>query len=123
MRHSVMSRGPYSTENRDIPLLIRECRISAGFTQEQLADALETSQGTVARWERGEVDLSVRKLLQIAAFLNVPAAELIKDGDGLSPTEKDLIDHLRSHPKDRLVIESTLNALKDTADPPKRHAS
>lgn len=117
-----MSRGPYATENRDIPLLIRECRISAGLTQEQLAEALNASQATVARWERGEVDLSVRKLLQIAEVLKVAVCDLVKHGDGLTQAEKDLVEHLRTSPKDRVVIESTLKGLKEAAEPQKRQA-
>lgn len=112
-----MARGPYSIENRDIPLLIRECRIAAGLTQEQLAEAVDASQATVARWERGEVDLSVRKLMHIAVILDVPVSALIKQGDGLSVHERRMVEDLRAHPKHRHIIESTLRALQDTNPP------
>lgn len=109
-----MARGPYETGELKTHLRIRKCRIAAGMTQEELAVLLETSQATVARYERGEVDIKATKLLQIASALKMPVSELFEDGDGLTDAERDLIDQLRSNPRDRVVIESTLKALRDT---------
>lgn len=37
-------------------ILIREARLRAGLSQQELARRLDTSQSLVARWERGQVD-------------------------------------------------------------------
>lgn len=108
-----MSRGPYSSPRPDNRLRIRFKRIEAGLTQEQLAEAVETSQATVARWERGEVDLSVKKLLEIAEALGCAPSELIDNGDGLSDHERDHIRFMRDNPRERKIIEATVQALRE----------
>ena len=42
---------------------LRERRLALGFTQQQLADKLDVSRNTVARWERDE--------MAIPGFLNL----------------------------------------------------
>ena len=109
-----MSRGPYTPSPQELVLLLKEQRIRAGLTQEQVAEALDTSQATVARWERGEVDVSVSNLLKLAALFGVPPGALIRDGDGLDTAEREMIQHLRGHPRDRRVIYNTLKVLQET---------
>ena len=48
-------------------------------TQAHLAQALGVSQVAVSKRMRGVVPLSVPELLTVAGFLNVPAADLLKD--------------------------------------------
>lgn len=108
-----MARGPYVTTPRLNRLEIREKRIEAGLTQEGLAELLDTSQATVARWERGEVDFSISRLIQIADALHCHAGALITDGDGLSPDERELVAFLRQHPQDAKILMSTYRAMAD----------
>ncbi|MFN7178339.1 helix-turn-helix domain-containing protein [Hyphomonas sp.] len=109
-----MPRKPYSKPSADTHLLIREERVKAGLTQEQLAEALNTTPVTIGRYETGERGVTVEKLLEIAQALDVPPCRLIRDGDGLSAEERELIGHLRSNPKHRRVVHSTLQGLKDS---------
>src|SRR5689334_7389896 len=56
---------------------IREARLDAGYTQEEIARALGVTAATIARHELGIRRLSVSTLLQIAAVLELPLSQLI----------------------------------------------
>ena len=55
-----------------------------GWTQEQLAERLNVEQPTVQRWEQGKRDLSMSKMVEIAAVLGVEPGELFGQ-DNLLP--------------------------------------
>ena len=57
---------------------IRTARISAGLSQEALADASELDRSHLGRIERGERNLSILNLKRIANALGISAAELLK---------------------------------------------
>ncbi|RAN30658.1 helix-turn-helix domain-containing protein [Hyphomonas pacifica] len=109
-----MAKRPYSQAVPDTALLIRQERLAVGMTQEELAERLETSAVTVGRYETGDRQVTVGRLLQIAEVLNIPPARLIRNGDGLSDEERDLIQHLRDNPVHRKILLSTLDTLKET---------
>lgn len=111
------TRGPYTKSDAQSRLRIRDARVKAGFTQESLSEALNISQPTLARWERGKVDITVKQLLQLAEILDVPPAELVEDGDGLTDRERGLIESLRSSPRFWPIVSSTLDSLKDAFAP------
>lgn len=112
-----MAKRPYSQAVPDTALLIRKERLAAGLTQEELAEELDTSAVTVGRYETGDRQVTVARLLQIAEVLRIPPARLIKDGDGLSDEERNLIEHLRRNPVHRKILLSTLDTLKETVPP------
>ena len=61
---------------------VARARLSAGFTQQDLAYALlrqgmHVSQNRVSMWETGERSLYARQLLAISRALDVPACELL----------------------------------------------
>lgn len=112
-----MTRGPYAKRDTPSRLRLREARIKAGYTQEAMAEGLGTSQASYARWENGVVEISVKQMLQIAAFLDTPPSELIFEGDGLNDEERALIAYLRTHPVHRKILLSNLNTLKDSVPP------
>lgn len=62
---------------------IREARLNAGYTQEELARVLKVKPATVARYELGLRRLSVGALLQIAATLDQPLSGLIPGAGSL----------------------------------------
>lgn len=60
---------------------IREARRGAGFTNaEGLAVALGVGVRTVQRWESGESDPSVKRVLQIAQLTNQSPQFFLTDG-------------------------------------------
>lgn len=64
---------------------IREARLAAGLTQEQLADRIDGEQTTISRWERG-VDVPRDEMrMKVARALGVPVGELFSYPE--QPTE------------------------------------
>jgi len=57
----------YSTTLARIGQLVRQCRISQGLTQEQLAERISTSSTTIGAIERGERNVTTRTLHRIAS--------------------------------------------------------
>ncbi len=57
--------------------LIRERRKASGITQERLALACGLDRSYMGRIERGEVNITVVSLYQIASALNCSAKELL----------------------------------------------
>jgi len=55
---------------------LRELRQSAGFTQEELADAAELDRSYVGSVERGERNLSIENVCRLAAAIRVSPADL-----------------------------------------------
>lgn len=56
---------------------IKQARIQAGLTQEQLAELLNLSRGTVARYELGEIEPKLQNLAAIARVLQVSSDYLM----------------------------------------------
>lgn len=50
---------------------LKRIRTSRGLTQQQLAEALKTTQQTIARWEQGKNDIPVTQLKELALFFHV----------------------------------------------------
>ena len=65
--------GPRKTQS---PSAIATMRLRAGMTQDELAEALDTTQVTVYRWESGQLP-SIDKLRQIAQALNCFVQDLL----------------------------------------------
>ena len=57
---------------------IRTLRTAKNFTQENFAHELEMSHSGYAKIERGEVDINISRLEQIAAKLEVDFAEIVQ---------------------------------------------
>ena len=58
-------------------LHIAEARNMAGWSQEQLAQAIGSTQQTVQRWETGQTDPQVSKIQAISAALGVTVSYLM----------------------------------------------
>lgn len=56
---------------------LKELRQSFGFTQEQLANSLKTSQQTIARWETGRAEPNVAALRDLAMIFGTSVDDLI----------------------------------------------
>jgi transcriptional regulator with XRE-family HTH domain len=56
---------------------IRELRVIKGYSQEGIADASGMGRTYMGRVERGEQNISIQNLIQIAFALNVEVSELI----------------------------------------------
>lgn len=58
-------------------LRIAEAREARGWTQEQLANAIGTTQATIQRWESGAIDPQVSKVEAISKALGITIAFLL----------------------------------------------
>ncbi|WP_185731329.1 helix-turn-helix domain-containing protein [Larkinella rosea] len=62
---------------------IRSFRAEKGLTQEDMAEKLGINQGSYARLERGETELTLKRLDQIAAIFEVDGTQIIQKGENL----------------------------------------
>lgn len=57
---------------------LRLLRERQGYTQQEVADKLEVSQAAYSRLEKGEVELSFRKLVKLSEIYDVTVAKLLE---------------------------------------------
>lgn len=62
-------------------LRIKEVAKKHGFTMKKIAENLGTSQAMVTYYDKGNVDISVDKLKEIASVLGCEISELIPTGE------------------------------------------
>lgn len=92
-------------------LRIQEAREARGWTQEQLANAIGTTQQTIQRWETGAVDPQVSKILQISEALGITTSFILGMQDPIPefPMSRDeyellhIFDHLDERGKSMLL--------------------
>lgn len=60
-----------------IPERIKQARLDAGLTQQQLARICRTTSRTVQRWEYGDLHVATDKLRIVARVLNLSLEDLI----------------------------------------------
>lgn len=77
-----------SPRHRSLGRAIRELRQERGLTQDALAERAKMSENYVGDTERGERNISVRALWQIADGLGVSAAELMQRADDRRPKRR-----------------------------------
>jgi len=64
-------------------LRIAEARMARGWSQEQLAQAVGTTQQTIQRWESGQTDPQVSKLKAVSKALGITMTFLLDvDNEG-----------------------------------------
>ena len=56
---------------------IRVLRVEKGYSQEALADCISISASGLAKIERGETDISIKKLGKISSFFNLNIFEML----------------------------------------------
>ncbi|HTS73337.1 MAG TPA: helix-turn-helix transcriptional regulator [Gaiellaceae bacterium] len=91
--------------------LLREARLRAGLTQRQLAIRAKTSQSAIARWESGEVQPSLERLLELIRACGLELwFRMSNYDDSYLP---DIADNLRATPAERIDRAVALvNALR-----------
>lgn len=83
-------------------LRIKEAREARGWTQEQLAIEMNTTQQTIQRWESGQTDPKASAIKEISRILGITVSFIMNtENDGnsesqmLSPDECELITTYR----------------------------
>ena len=58
---------------------LKHLRDSAGYTQKSVADYLSVSQAAYSRLEKGEIEISLTKLLALSELYRLPVSKLMED--------------------------------------------
>ncbi|MFX1803107.1 helix-turn-helix transcriptional regulator [Paraburkholderia sp. A1RO-5] len=74
-----MEKSIYSRRYSLFAQLLRAAREEAGFTQEEVAARLETTQTFISKCERGERRLDVVELCSWCEALGIPAGEFVAE--------------------------------------------
>ena len=70
-----------SPRHRAFGTAVKELREARDLTQEALADAAGMTANYVGDTERGERNVSIRVLWQLADGLDIPASELLREAE------------------------------------------
>src|SRR5688572_7221127 len=68
----------HSRAHRILTALLKSARKSAGWTQQELADAIERPQSFVSAYERGYRNVAVEELIRIGDVLELDIHEVIE---------------------------------------------
>ena len=80
----------YGFYMKEINLKIKQLRELKSYTQEYMADKLNVSNSTYSRIETGQQDITISRLAEIAAVLDVETWELLApDGNKRAETGND----------------------------------
>lgn len=82
---------------------IAEAREARGWTQEQLAEAVGTTQQTIQRWESGHTDPKVSNVKKISNALGITMSFILniddeKESETLSADEHEMVVLFRKLP-------------------------
>ena len=58
---------------------LKHLRDSSGYTQKSVADYLCISQAAYSRLEKGEIEISLTKLLVLSELYRLPVARMMED--------------------------------------------
>ena len=72
-----MERITSPSDQKKLQALLREVRMEAGLTQEEVASRLGRPQSFVSKYETGERRLDVLELRQILTVVGLPLAEFV----------------------------------------------
>lgn len=91
--------------NKKIGLRLKEARLKAGLTQEQLAEYANLSCSLISRLERGKVMVSLEKLVELSELLNIGLEFLlcdlfVNDSESNNPKTTELLSLFNQLPGD-----------------------
>ncbi|MDD2533861.1 MAG: helix-turn-helix transcriptional regulator [Eubacteriales bacterium] len=62
-----------------IALKIKKARVDRGISPVELANQLDASPAQIEKYERGEVDMALDRLFDLARILTISPADLLAD--------------------------------------------
>ena len=72
-----MERIPSPADQKKLHALLRQIRLEAGLTQEEVATKLERPQSFVSKYETGERRLDILELRGVLAVLGLPLKDFV----------------------------------------------
>ena len=95
--HCISVSAPETERKMELTIgkRIREMRLAAGMSQEQLAEALCTKKCTISAYETDKIDIKSSILKELAAVLHCSASYLLEGNketevDGVNVSKKNL---------------------------------
>lgn len=102
---------------------IKDLRIAAGLTQEELGEKIGVKKAAVHKWESGiTTNLKRSTIQQLANLFDVSPAYIIGMRDNPQPEHKHdpeleaYLEHLRTRPEMRMLFKLTQNATKEEVE-------
>jgi transcriptional regulator with XRE-family HTH domain len=96
------------------PSLLRDSRIAAGLTQQQLAERLGTSQSQIARLERSDANPRIETLERAIAATG-HRLQMFAPTWGLDVDASLVRSHLERTPRERLDVLDSLHSFAERA--------
>lgn len=78
----------------EIGTLLRNLRVNAGFTQEQMAEGLDISQNYISQVERGERSPSWKLLVRYANAVGVSVVSILRKAGLLGESTQEIEDQI-----------------------------
>lgn len=100
----------------DVKKLLKDRRIELGLTMKQVADFVGVSEGTVSRWEAGEIaNMKRNRIVALAQILRISPAQIMGwDNPGetkkeyyTNPETVKLAQELHDNPEYKALLDST----------------
>lgn len=115
LHNGIMNRAyndaPCNALNR-----IRHYRKRLGMTLEQLALKTGFSWQALQRYETEVRPITLDKLQIVADAMDLPLSALVVGHEELTEEEQQILDWMRNHPRDRRLIASQVQVLRETAN-------
>ena len=74
----MVKKASFSAEYKLLCKLLRDARVNAGLSQEEVAKRLNRPQSYVSKYESGERRLDVIEFMRVATVLKVAPEDLLK---------------------------------------------
>lgn len=85
---------------------IRARRIELGMSQDELANAVGyNSRSTIARIEKGEIDIPISSLLKLSIALRLPISDLLNQNEKIDAIDKDYVLRYLSVDEEQILEE------------------
>lgn len=84
---------------------LKQLRLSRGYTQQKLADALGASQSSITAWESENREPDFRTIERIAEYFHVPMSSLLPSEEIDDDYVHIVAEHLHTNPKLRILFE------------------
>lgn len=71
-------KDPYFIE---LGASIAHYRKEKGYTQQQLADRMHVSRGTIANWETARIEMKIKEVFKVCEVLGITSEDLCKNSE------------------------------------------
>ncbi len=94
---------------------VKARRLELGFTQEQFAEVMNTTKGTICKYESDQFDMKISVINELAEKLSVSVEYLATGADAADEEEQAIFDmiHNLKNPALKKVALQQLKALAD----------